>query len=615
MSSLAGYLCFHRDSFPDEKLDQLLSRMTGKLGKPLEERHTCGRSGKSRFGIAAASPQLAIEGSSTFAFGGYLQSYSGERFSPVLTGKGHAAFAAEKWQKEKAAYLERQRGLGFGVRFDSLSDEIAIHTDRFGIHRIYYSWQDGIFLFATEPKALLAYSAANFRPNESVAARHFSMNYRMVLGREETYFSGIHDLKAAGQIKVSERGIATDQYWHPSGANPSFDRADSDYEEEFRALLREAVGRDLQRTKRRLFLVSGGLDSPSIAAQARNLLGEPLECGTATFPGSKEFDESSLSGSFMRKNAGKTIMYELEPAGFLRSYLSALNRFDQPLLAPNFLINFEFLKKAEAAGYDAMFGGGGGDRVLHGCLEYQLYLLADYRAYGRERFEKELEAYCNRVGPSLRYWPSRTETSLSWMEKLVDLGIPGKIRHNPDWISPNSVALSPRLRATAIPAPPIEQRLATYAQSRVMEDIFCQADPVQNTLENIVCGTSEVKAIDPFWTQELVEFGLNLPVHMLLRDGWTKYILRRTAVPELPDEFRWRSDKTGLSVPLNDWFRTRPFREELERVLASPKLASTDILDIGYVQEKLRAHGAGEENCGDLLWKVFAYASWLERWA
>jgi asparagine synthase (glutamine-hydrolysing) len=59
----------------------------------------------------------------------------------------------------------------------------------------------------------------------------------------------------------------------------------------------------------------------------------------------------------------------------------------------------------------------------------------------------------------------------------------------------------------------------------------------------------------PFLDHRLVDFMLSLPVRMKIKNGWTKYVLRK-AIHELPDAIRWRRDKQGFVTPEEKWLRS-----------------------------------------------------------
>ncbi len=59
----------------------------------------------------------------------------------------------------------------------------------------------------------------------------------------------------------------------------------------------------------------------------------------------------------------------------------------------------------------------------------------------------------------------------------------------------------------------------------------------------------------PFLDHRLVELALSLPNSMKMKDGWTKWVMRKAFVDKLPDDIVWRKDKKGFTTPQEKWFR------------------------------------------------------------
>ena len=76
----------------------------------------------------------------------------------------------------------------------------------------------------------------------------------------------------------------------------------------------------------------------------------------------------------------------------------------------------------------------------------------------------------------------------------------------------------------------------------------------------------EIRA--PFLDYRLVEFCCNLPLKYKVRNGYTKYILRKKMDKHLPSEITWRKHKIGINAPLGLWMQNQSFvancREQLD---------------------------------------------------
>jgi hypothetical protein len=88
----------------------------------------------------------------------------------------------------------------------------------------------------------------------------------------------------------------------------------------------------------------------------------------------------------------------------------------------------------------------------------------------------------------------------------------------------------------------------------------------------------EIRA--PFLDYRLVEFCCNLPLRQKVRNGYTKYILRKTMNKQLPTEITWRRHKIGINAPLNVWMEDRSFASSYREQLEGNTTWISEILEI-----------------------------------
>jgi len=63
----------------------------------------------------------------------------------------------------------------------------------------------------------------------------------------------------------------------------------------------------------------------------------------------------------------------------------------------------------------------------------------------------------------------------------------------------------------------------------------------------------------PFLDYKLVELMVSLPFHHKIKNGWTKYILRKAASKVLPESISWRRNKFGFEAPEDIWLKDKEF--------------------------------------------------------
>ena len=114
----------------------------------------------------------------------------------------------------------------------------------------------------------------------------------------------------------------------------------------------------------------------------------------------------------------------------------------------------------------------------------------------------------------------------------------------------------------------------------------------------------------PFFDRRLVEFCLDLPARLRLREGWTRFVLR-SAVPELPDEVRWRGWKTNLEGNFIERF-VAVDQGRVEAVLSRPDARFPAFVDRKTILGRLERWRTSPEPAHGLeLCTVFLFEHWL----
>ena len=144
--------------------------------------------------------------------------------------------------------------------------------DRLGLSPLYYSHRDGVFAFATTLKGILARPQISHRFNERVLAE-ISVGLRRP--SSETLYAEVSRIAGGHAMSVDAAGIRLTRYWHPELRPVLRLRSDADYVEAFRAEVKSAIRRSIQRIPGEVGLfLSGGLDSSAVAVIASELLAE-----------------------------------------------------------------------------------------------------------------------------------------------------------------------------------------------------------------------------------------------------------------------------------------------------------------------------------------------------
>jgi asparagine synthase (glutamine-hydrolysing) len=90
----------------------------------------------------------------------------------------------------------------------------------------------------------------------------------------------------------------------------------------------------------------------------------------------------------------------------------------------------------------------------------------------------------------------------------------------------------------------------------------------------------------PFLDHTLVEFVFSLPAAFKIRDGWTKWVLRKSMEDILPAGIVYRKDKTGFEPPQQVWMQDATLQEYMYE--SRRRLVKAGILAPGVLQKKIQ---------------------------
>jgi asparagine synthase (glutamine-hydrolysing) len=118
----------------------------------------------------------------------------------------------------------------------------------------------------------------------------------------------------------------------------------------------------------------------------------------------------------------------------------------------------------------------------------------------------------------------------------------------------------------------------------------------------------------PFLDYRLVEKTLATQADMVIRDGWTKYILREAMKGTLPEAIRMRVDKNGFMTPQDEWFRTLQWQEKIKEIITSNSFANRGLFNVKEVGILYERHLMGEVQIAKEIWKWIHTELWFRKY-
>src|SRR6476659_5013779 len=263
--------------------------------------------------------------------------------------------------------------------WDSNRRRLLIARDRFGEKPLYWGVFDKTLLFASEPKVLLAHPSVRPSLNLQALRQYLSFDY---VPAPLSIYEGINKLPAAYKLTLEDGRVNVERYWRLSYKTAEPVPAEDDAADRLRELLADAVRMRLVADVPLGVLLSGGVDSSSIAALAVAASSEAVKTFSISFA-EASFDESAYARR-VAKFLGTDHHEERLSANLAANLVSEIGAwmdepFSDPSLVPTYLLSRFTRKHVTVA-----LGGDGGDELFAGYPMYAGHRLAEiYRRLPR----------------------------------------------------------------------------------------------------------------------------------------------------------------------------------------------------------------------------------------
>lgn len=481
--------------------------------------------------------------------------------------------------------------------WDARNRRLVCARDPIGVRPLFYATGSFGLVCASEVKALLAHPDVSQAPNEIRIAKYLAQK---MAAPDSTFYRDVRRLRPGHWLVHAEDGELHEQkYWSIENApilgqqSGGDGRSDEALIEEFADTFREAVRCRIDPERRTGVMLSGGLDSSSVAAVARQVQwakGHSLPTFSATFPGVPEEERSRIDEKrYVRVLAdlpGMEAHYvPVTNTNPLQDLDRVVAHLDHPPVICNAYLYRAMHTSAREAGVSVLLDGAEGDDTIsygQGWL-YELAATSQWH-----QFAAEARAVVERGGGSAEsvYWNYGAPAvapgpNTSWVRATTEAIRAGRafnlsplrilwrtgVRPQlPDAL----VSTWDRLRgaAPACPQPSlVHPDLSDHVRLSEADALDAHSglprtdhELHQRTFDQetdgIVLVMEEadhlgaqacIEQRHPFYDTRLVELAVGLPGHLKLYDGWPRYVLRAAMDGILPDEIRWRSDKANLS--------------------------------------------------------------------
>ncbi len=537
-----------------------------------------------------------------------------------------AAIAA--WGVRRA--LERFTGMFAFALWDRETRTLTLARDRLGEKPLYYGYCGELFLFGSELKALRAHPGFKADIDRDALALMQRLAY---IPAPHSIYRGIHKLPPGSLLDIRPGRPAEsgpEVYWSArtvaeQGQRNPFSGSEEEALDELEHLLGDAVSQQMIADVPLGAFLSGGVDSSAIVALMQAQSSRPVKTFTIGF-WEQSFNEAEHAKAVAAHLGTDHTELYITPEQALAVIPRLPGLYDEPYgdssQVPTFLVS-ELARQQVTVS----LSGDGGDELFGG---YNRYFWAKdlWRRLGwaPTPLRSALAGMLTSAGPAawdrvFRLLRPLTPASLRYQnpgDKVHKLAQILALR-DPEqvylglvslWKQPEQLVLGSHEPATVLTDPAGRPDLAEFEHRMMQLDTLTYLpDDILVKVDRAAMGVSLETRV-PLLDHRVVEFAWRLPLHMKIRGGESKRLLRSLLYRHVPAELIDRP-KMGFAIPLADWLRG-PLRDWSETLLAESRLRGEGYFDPDLVQRHWKEHLSGQRNWSYYLWNVLTFQAWLE---
>lgn len=584
MSGITGI--FHRDGQPVDRA--VLHAMTEAMQRRGPDRRAVWAEGSVGFGHAALFSTLEAEREHqpttidhTVWITGDARIDNWEELRRELEVKGETLSEAvtdielilRAYRVWGTACVDHLLGDFAFVIWDSREQRLVCARDHSGVKPFYYHLSDRLFVFGSEMRALLAMPDVPRRLNEARIADAM-IGFLESADKVSTFYLDIERLPPAHLMVIERAGMHQRCYWSLDPTREIRLKSDQEYADAFLEVFQKAVSARVRASDRVGSMLSGGLDSSSIVAVARQRLKDSGHAPLRTFSAvTNQVDDAETDSSRAVIEQGDVQPFYVRSEEF-DQYLSEFYAFDNVGDEPfdyAMTIPQVIYIEGRRQGLKALLDGVPGDNITSIGTDNITWMLREFRVLAAIRECQARERAWHEDARNLLLIHAKAAYVPEWLRRAKQ-----RVTGRTPYSLPAIIQDSLISREFAEKVNVLERYAAYYAHVDHRFTVRQQHArwlshallPVAYERYDRVASWHSLEPRHPYADRRVIEFCLAIPGNQKSALGWEKGVNRRAMTPLLPRRVAWRTDNSSLGFEFSSE-RYRFQNTELRQLLES----------------------------------------------
>ncbi len=580
MCGITGKIYFNKQEVSLTQLKQMSSKISHRgpdgTGFFINRERNLGF-GHNRLAIIDLSQKakqpMTYQDRYTITFNGEIYNFQSlrdemERKGFYFKSKSDTEVILALYSKYKENCLKYLRGMFAFAIYDNHDNTVFLARDRIGKKPLKYYFDENVFIFASELKAILTQGDVKKIPDEIAIQKYFLYGY---VPAPLTGFKNIKKLEPGHYIKINikRREFIKRKYWQVN-FNGKLHLSEKKWKEKILETLSESTRlRMISDVPVGAFL-SGGVDSSAVVAMMALNSSSKIKTFTIKYK-NKRWSEEKYANLVVKRYKTDHTEILARPDDFDK--LTEISRYyEEPFSDNSGLVSFMVCKEASKH-VKVVLNGDGGDELFAGYPNRYLRLKRDVdynfwinnlRPFALQTIKildnisgkitpKKVKAFIEKSKLPL-YEKFVSYNQIFSLNEIYDLARPNLTKT----LTPNNLYKYAKLTFKNFDGDDLKDAGLKFDQKYFLPDLLL-------TKMDIATMRHSIEGRSPILDQEMITLANKIPFNLKIKNGESKYIFKKALEDIVPKENLYR-EKMGFTISLEDWFKGDLSKYYLDKV-------------------------------------------------
>jgi len=468
--------------------------------------------------------------------------------------------------------------------WDKKTGDLFLARDRVGIRPLYYAFQNGTFLFASEIKSILEFQEQSPKINPQAFHQIFTFWTSLT---PNTPFSGIYEVPPGHSLTVREGKVEIKKYWEVSFSQVKDINLDQALEE-FDALLYDAVKLRLRSDVPVGAYLSGGIDSTATTRFIKKIQPANLQTFSIGFEES-QYDETNFQNQASQHLNTTHKGFTCTNEDIAENFSRIIWHTETPVLRTAPAPMYFLARLVRDNNIKVVITGEGADEMLAGYNIFKETIIRTF--WSKDPDSKYRALLLKKLYPYIPYIANANPGMLKMFfgYRLEDTSSPF-YSHLIRWNNTSRIKnfFSHELlngHASYYPQEDISSRLPDdfntwepLAKSQFLEMNLFMSGYLLSSQGDRMSMANSVEGRYPFLDHRIIEFCASLPEKFKLNGLTEKFLLKKLMALKIPEDIVKRS-KQAYRAPISHMINGSKSSERIHDILNVSKIKRFGLFD------------------------------------